>query len=143
LGQVKSFRLENDRLSLLDDSQVVRLVFGRPGTAALEGSAWRVSQVGETRVPEGLAVTMSFAGGQVNGQAGCNTYFASFTQQGAQLSFGPAGATRMFCAEAGVMALEQSFLTSLEQVRSFQIQMGGLALLDESGAALIYLRPED
>ena len=141
-SKVKSFRLENDTLSLLDESGAVVLVFGKPQAApALDGSTWKAIQVGETLVPEGVEVSLSFAGGEVTGKAACNGYFASYTQEGSQLSITNAGATEMFCMEEGIMELEQAFLGSLPNVRSFQIQMGGLALLDESGAALIYLKP--
>jgi hypothetical protein len=39
------------------------------------------------------------------------------------------------------MEMETAFLNSLTQVRSFEIQMGGVVLLDGGGAAVIYLRP--
>ena len=43
--------------------------------------------------------------------------------------------------EEGVMDLEGAFLGSLPRVHSFEIKMGGLELLDENGAPVIYLRP--
>jgi heat shock protein HslJ len=140
-GAVKSFALENDELSLLDESGAVVLVFGKPHAPALEGSAWKVTQVGETIVPESMEVTLSFVEGEISGRAACNSYFAGFSQQGRELTFSEAGATKMFCNEAGVMDVETAFLTSLAQVRSFEIQGGGLVLLDGDGAAVIYLRP--
>ncbi len=141
LGTVESFRLEGDRLSLLDESGAVVLVFGKPQAANLDGSSWKVTMVGETAVPEGVEVTMGFAGGEITGKAGCNNYFAGYSQEGAELSFGAAGSTKMYCGEEGVMELETAFLGSLEKVRSFEIQRGGLALLDEAGAAVVYLKP--
>lgn len=141
-SQVKSFRLEDDKLSLLDASGAVLLVFGKPQAApTLDGSSWNATQVGETLVPEGVEVSMSFAAGEVTGKAACNSYFAGYTQQEAQLRIENAGATEMYCMEEGVMELEGAFLSSLPKVTSFEIQMGGLVLLDESGAPLMYLKP--
>jgi heat shock protein HslJ len=137
---VKSFRLEGERLSLLDaDGQVV-LVFGAPQPPpSLEGASWTIIQVGELSAPAGAEATLVFAQGQATGRAACNNYFASFTQDGTALSFGPPGATKMFCSEEGVMAFEAAFLESLEKVRTFTIETGRLVLLDESGAPLAYL----
>lgn len=140
-GAVKSFALENDQLSLLDESGAVVLAFDKPQAPVLEGSSWQVTQVGDTSVPETMEITLSFRDGEISGRAACNSYFASYSQQAKQLTFGAAGATKMFCNEAGVMEMETAFLNSLAQVRSFEIQMGGLVLLDGEGAAVIYLRP--
>jgi heat shock protein HslJ len=141
LGTVESFRLEGDLLRLLDESGSTVLVFGKPQAANLDGSSWKVTMVGETAVPEGVEASMGFAGGEITGKAGCNNYFAGYSQEGAGLRFGAAGSTKMYCGEEGVMGLETAFLGSLEKVRSFEIQMGRLALLDEAGVAVVYLKP--
>jgi len=39
------------------------------------------------------------------------------------------------------MELETAFLAGLGTVRGFRIERGSLALLDETGAAVIYLKP--
>lgn len=143
-SNVKSFRLENEVLSLLDESGAVLLVFGKPQPApVLDGSSWKAIQVGDTLVPDYVEVSLNFAEGQVTGKAACNSYFASYTQQEAQLSIEAPGATEMYCMDEAnlIMPLEQAFLSSLPLVRSFAIQMGGLVLLDESGTALMYLKP--
>ena len=142
LGEVRSFRLENDVLSLVDESGAVRLVFGKPqANPALDGTSWKAIQIGDVMVPEGIEVTVNFAEGQVTGRSACNSYFGNFSQQDAQLTIESIGMTEMFCTDEGVMDLEQAFLSRLAQVRSFQVQMGGIALLDANGAAVIYLKP--
>lgn len=140
--KVKSFQLEDDVLSLLDESGAVLLVFGKPQAApSLDGTSWNATQVGELPVPEGVTVSLNFAEGELTGKAACNSYFAGYTQQDAQLTIENAGATEMYCEDEIRMGLERAFLDSLPKVRSFQIQMGGLVLLDENGTPLIYLRP--
>ena len=141
LSTVQAFRLEGDRLSLLDESGAVVLVFGKPQATSLDGTSWKVTMVGESPVPEGIVITLGFAGGEATGKAGCNTYFASYTQKGAELSFGAAGSTKMYCGDEGVMELETAFLGSLEKVRRFEVQRGSLVLLDETGSAVVYLKP--
>lgn len=141
-GKVKSFKLENDVLSLLDEKSAVLLVFGKPQPApALEGTSWKAIQAGSLAGPARINVSMSFAGGRISGKAACNNYFAGFTQQGSQLNFSAIGATKMNCNEQGVMELEQTFLNSLSKVRSFEIQRGTLVLKDADGGELIYLKP--
>jgi len=141
LTTVRSFRREGDTLHLLGQAGRVVLVFGKPEAANLDGSSWKVTMVGDTAVPEGVEVTMSFSGGEITGKAGCNNYFAAYTQEGAELSFGGAGSTKMYCGTEGIMQLESNFLGSLEKVRGFEVQRGALVLLDEAGAALLHLVP--
>ncbi len=42
---------------------------------------------------------LSFEGGRVSGQAGCNRFSGSYSQNGDRLAFGPLIATRMACPE--------------------------------------------
>ena len=77
-------------------------------------------------------VTLEFSADQVNGSAGCNRYFASYTLAGQKLTLGPAGATMMACDEPR-MAQESAFLAALGQVVSYRIQSGKLELLDAAG----------
>ncbi len=141
LEGIRSFKLENDRLHLLDESGASVLVFSQPQTPALEGSTWKVSLPGISLPAEGSEMTMSFSDEQVNGQAPCNSYFAGYTQVGSALTFSAAGSTKMFCAGEDVMDVETIFLASLEQVRSVAAQAGGLALLDEGGNVVLLLTP--
>jgi heat shock protein HslJ len=141
-NQVKSFQLENDQLSLLDENDNVLLVFGKPQAApALDGTSWNATQVGDLPVPEGVTVSLNFAEGQLTGKAACNSYFAGYSQQEDRLTIENPGATEMYCEDEIRMELERAFLDILPNVRSFQIQMGGLVLLDESGMPLIFVRP--
>jgi len=138
----RNYRLEDGRLVILDDSQVERLVFENGlTTPSLDGSSWKIAQVGELAVPEDLEVTLAFAEDQLTGKAGCNSYFAAYSQEDSALKIEAPGSTKMYCQQAGVMELESAFLSALEKVRSFRLEMGRLVLLDESGAALITLKP--
>mgnify|MGYP001104981546 CR=1 FL=1 len=124
-------------LAAASGAGAVLLVFGKPQAApSLDGTSWNATQVGDLPVPEGVTVSLNFVEGQLTGKAACNSYFAGYTQQEDRLSIESAGVTEMYCVEEGVMELEQAFLNILPKVRSFQIQMGGLVLLDENGKLL-------
>jgi len=140
LSQVAKFTLKNDILTMLDAGGTALLVYSTPQAApALEGTSWKAIMVGEQQIPEDREVTMVFENGNVGGTSACNSYSASYTQDGGSLKFGMAAVTMMYCDGEGVMDLEQTFLAGLDKVRSFQFEMGNLVLLDENGQYLVVL----
>jgi heat shock protein HslJ len=58
------------------------------------------------------------------------------------MSIGPAVATRMACADEGVMDQETAYLTALESVASYEIRGDGLRLLDSEGNLLLEFRTQ-
>ena len=88
-------------------------------------------------IPANASVTLQFEGeSRVHGKSGCNRYFASYTLDGSQLSFGQAGATRMMCPEP-LMSLESNYFAALGHVESFRVEDEQLTLLDDSGKRLL------
>ena len=93
----------------------------------LEGVTWRLASLGATKpVPDGVLVTAVFRGGQVAGAGGCNRYIGLVTQQGAQLQFGPLGATRMSCLTAD--GIEGAYFEALDAAESFGFSLGRLTI---------------
>jgi heat shock protein HslJ len=95
----------------------------------LAGTAWDVISYNNGReavvgVLLGSQITASFADdGMVSGNAGCNRYFASYAVDGKAIEIGPAGTTRMACADpAGVMEQESQYLAALESAATYSIQ---------------------
>ena len=87
-------------------------------------------------------ITLQFTeDGQVNGNAGCNDFFASYeTDSTGKLSFSQAGATRMFCENA--MQQEDAYLNALAQVSQFKTEQGKLFLFSADGqTSLIFSMP--
>ena len=80
--------------------------------AELEGVTWKLiaylDQNGMLSMP-GVESTITLQDSEAGGQGGCNMFFAPYTLEGDQLSFGPAGSTMMACEERA-MAQEQAFL---------------------------------
>lgn len=66
-----------------------------------------------------LTLTLA-ADGRAYGNAGCNHWFAPYSLDGEQLTFGKVGKTRKLCAPA-LMEQEQRFLDALQTVRRWDI----------------------
>lgn len=141
LPLVVSYQFSDGRLELLDEAGAHLLVFGKPQAPSLEGTSWRVNQVGDRAVPDSMDVSMAFAEGKATGKSACNRYFASYVQNGESLTFNAAGASKMYCSEEGVMEMEAAFLQALDGVRLVRQSRFGLDLLDEQGNLLISLVP--
>ncbi len=58
--------------------------------------------------------------GRAYGNGGCNHWFAPYTLDGGNLSFGKVGSTRKLCAPA-LMEQEKRFLQALENVQRWDI----------------------
>lgn len=113
-------------------------------TAELEGVTWKLiaytDQNGMLSMP-GVESTITLQDSEAGGQGGCNMFFAPYTLEGDQLSFGPAGSTMMACEERA-MAQEQAFLASLEQVASYQIVANQLHMANADGAVILVFEPQ-
>jgi heat shock protein HslJ len=126
LQAANRFRMEAGQLLLLDKSGAVLLVFDAQDSS-LEGKNWLLTayavQNGITTPLPDTQITAQFADGKINGSSGCNTYFAEYTLNGSQVTFGPAGATKMFCMEPeGLMQQENDFLQAFSQVTRYRVE---------------------
>lgn len=145
LQQVVGYRVSAEKLNLLDASGGILMEFEKvvpPPPASLEGSDWLLETFingdSASSLLAGTEITARLDNGKISGLAGCNSFFAEYTLNGASLSFGPAAATKMFCNDpAGVMDQEAAFLTTLGKVQGYAIQGNQLTLLDATGAALL------
>ncbi len=75
----------------------------------------------------GTTQSITFEAGKVSGFAGCNSFFGTYTQQGANLNFSSMGSTRKAC-EKNIMTSEAKFLSLLEKNRRFLISQDGMRL---------------
>jgi heat shock protein HslJ len=113
-------------------------------TAELEGVTWRlIAYLDQNDMLSmfGVESTITLQDGEAGGQGGCNMFFAPYTLDGDQLSFGPAGSTMMACEERA-MAQEQTFLARLEQVASYQIVANQLHMANADGAVILAFEPQ-
>ena len=131
-GDKATFTLKGE---VLPECEVV-LPAAAPGPD-LAGREWTVQGVGLLGFAAGVRQTMVFdAGGHLTGTAGCNTYSATYRQEGSALTIGPIASTRRSC-EPEVMDEERRFLDALAGVSRVQVgRTGGLVLQTLTGASI-------
>jgi heat shock protein HslJ len=93
-------------------------------------------QAGVVSVIAGTEMTADFGSdGQLTGNAGCNTYNASYSTDGDSIHIGPIASTRMFCgAPDGVMDQETQYLAALGTASTYSINGTKLELRTADGA---------
>lgn len=84
-------------------------------------------------------VTLAIDEDGIGGTGGCNRFFGAVTVEGAAITFGAIGSTRMFCGGDGVMAQESAFFAALERVVRFEAAGNEMTLLDEAGVPAVVL----
>ncbi len=108
--------------------------------ADLEGMLWKLdsrvnSQSESVDVVSNTEITIEFKADEISGNAGCNTYFASYEVEGNSLTIGQIGSTMMAC-ESEVNEQETQYLAALESVATYQIKGNTLELFDAGGMRL-------
>ncbi len=105
-----------------------------------EGVEWTLTTLAGEPVAEGLEITLFLSGGEVVGNAGCNSYFGSYELTEDSLIFpNPFGVTLKLCEDA-VMEAEGAYLPLLQATEGWAIdEEGALSLSDADGAVqLVY-----
>ena len=100
----------------------------------LTGMKWRVVELSGHPVATPLHGEQPFilfdqAKRQATGYAGCNRFFGGYELDGAALTFGPIGATKMACPDLEE-GLETEFFKVLYATRRWEIVDGALWLLN-------------
>lgn len=143
MGQATTYRVEAGQLEIADADGNTILTFSAVEPRSLTGTTWVLSWYNDGQgalvsVLAGSEITAQFGeDGQLAGSAGCNTYKATYTLDGDQISVGPAGTTRMLCAQpAGVMEQEAAYVAALSNVTDYRILGEDLELLDDAGTRI-------
>ena len=108
------------------------------GALELDGTTWLltdyVSPDGALfTVPAAVTPMLSFADGSISGNAGCNTFNATYTVTGDVIEIGPIMSTKMACEEP-MASVEGAYLAALEAVGKVAIlDDGRLQLWDDGG----------
>ena len=106
-----------------------------PAVQRLEGSQWRLVKLNGREVPAEVEITLEFKSGHTGGKGACNGYGADYQQTGNRLEIGPVVSTMMYCE--GVMEIEQEYLKTFEQVKSFSLQPNFLSMQNTEGETLM------
>ncbi len=111
----------------------------QPGQANEHGSEstlidekWVLQDLGQPLLPDSLITIEFTADGQVNGSAGCNSYFGNYTLDGDSLITGPIGSTQMWCE--GYMDQESAFLQALQTATGLTVTETELIVHTPNGA---------
>ena len=142
LNSATAYRLDGDNLVLTDAEGTDLVVLSPAETVSLEGTSWQLTGysdgLGVTSLVLGSEITAIFDGENVGGSAGCNSYTASYTLDGDEISVGPAASTRMACMEPeGVMEQESAYLEALSAAATYELGRDRLTLYDGEGQTLV------
>lgn len=109
---------------------------------SLRDTSWVVTRIdGEPTVPD-YQPTMNFtAGGEVNGDTGCNLYVGGYTLTDTRLTLTPPAQTMMACTDPDLTAQETAFTAALAAVASVRSAAGDVELLDSAGGVVLRLGP--
>jgi len=110
-----------------------RQVLNTGSRVELNGS-YNVEALNGAKVNNNSTIIFNGLGKTVSGNAGCNTYNASFTVENFQLNIGDVAITRKSCPN---MSMENEFIAALGKVTSYQKNGGSLMLVAANGATLI------
>ena len=127
-----TIQLAADSLAFLDASGAAILSYH--AQPALESHPWVWLVPGDQPAPAQSA-TILFSDGSVQGQAPCNSYSATYTVSGSQLTLGPVLSTKMACDD---LTIESAYLAALGTVSGWSVDASGdLVLTDASGAEVL------
>lgn len=138
------YKLTNNQLQLLDNSGTILAVFDAQ-SQDLAGTSWlatfvlteSTNDVASLGSIQAAKPTLTFGDeSRLNGNAGCNDYFADYKVDGSALTISDSGATAKLCEE-DVMTEETAFFAALDKVVSYQITGTSLQLLDADDNTLI------
>lgn len=116
---------------------------GGSAPAAIEGSAWRLTQLPGTQ-SAALAqlsrpVTARFESGRLTGFGGCNNFSGSYSLDGNRLTVGPVASTQMACPEPGA-STEAAFQKALTGSLDLALDGDHLSATTASGDQLRFKR---
>jgi heat shock protein HslJ len=142
LRQANTLQRDGDELRIGYQGGTLRFERMEPAAPAqLEGTTWElVSFVTEGAASSALAgstVTVEFAGGQLSGSGGCNSYGGGYTLDGDDITVSEIVMTEMACMDEAVMAQEQAFLNNLRAATSVAVE-GNELRIQHPGGALVF-----
>ena len=86
-------------------------------------------------VPE-TKITIQFAGGEFNGNGGCNGYFGSYELDGEMITLGPIGSTQKLCLPEEINTQESAYFAQLGTVTQIALSENILLMLNADGNAI-------
>ena len=142
MNAARTFEISGEELTLFneDGDSLVTYV---AGSNELAGTSWEVISYNNGKeavvsVIIGTQITADFGeDGQLTGNSGCNSYFASYETDEDAITIGPVGMTEMACMEPeGVMEQEQLYLAALGMADVYHIEADSLQFRTTEGSTV-------
>ncbi|MFD2112255.1 META domain-containing protein [Thiorhodococcus fuscus] len=147
LSLVAAYRIEGDRLLMLDTEGNQVLELRAASHSPLVGHVWQLEGYddgsGTLIAPlRGAGIDLTFLGtGVLGGSNGCNRYMSGYLSDETHLQIGPIATTRVACPTTDGRAEQASaYATALGKVAGFDIDGRRLTLLSTAGAPLARYR---
>jgi heat shock protein HslJ len=112
---------------------------GTSGDITLDGTSWELTlMAGQPLIPDS-SITLAFEGGEVEGNAGCNRYFGTYSlSSGGGFQVSEWAITEMAClSPEGVMGQETTYMGYLSSVCRVVLEGAQLTFQDGSGQDLL------
>ena len=145
LSNAAKFRLDNERLELLDASGAILLAYARQETftgdpAALVGTEWQLLTLGNSPLDETLTFTLAFTENRYSGLAGCRHLQGDYQAGDGEIAFPIMAMAEETCPDADetYWTLEGRFTDAVGRARHWRIVDGQLELRTPSGAVLVF-----
>ena len=145
LSNVTKFRVDGDRLELLDKSGTALLVYARqePFTgdpAALVGTEWKLLTLDGSPLDETMSFTLAFAENRYSGLAGCRHFDGDYQAGDGEIQFPSIAMIEMDCpgADDAYWSKEGSFTDALSWARHWRIVEGQLEIRTERGEVVVF-----
>ena len=136
------WEVDGDTLTLSTGDETT-LTYEKAAAVELPGSSWNVVNYNNGKdaiisLVAGSELTLEFGtDGQVAGSGGVNRYNGAYEVDGASISIGPLGSTKM-AGEPELMEQEAAFLKALESSTQWTVVRGRLELRDADGAGMVF-----
>ena len=130
--QLQAFNVASTMVS--QDARV-NVTQPQPPTPPLQG-AWNLVQLNGQPLAPGTLISANFNNGQVSGSGGCNTFNATYTTNGNNVTISYPVGTQIACAPE-VMDQETAFFQALSSVATYQISGPNLTFNNGGGATVL------
>ena len=111
-------------------------VVGAAGEAQLTGT-YVVKLLNNNQIENTITIGFNPIIKQINGDAGCNSYFGGYNVALFDLTFSGMGSTKKMCQPDSVMKTEQEYLSALSNVGSYSLVNRVLTLYAKSNNAVV------
>lgn len=145
LSNVTKFRLDGNRLELLDKSGTMLLAYERLESfegdpAVLVGTEWQLLTLNGSPLDETLAFTLAFTENRYSGLAGCRHFEGDYQAGDGEIAFPMMTMLEETCPDAddAYWGLEGRFTDALSWARHWRIVDGRLELRTVHGDVLVF-----